>query len=529
MSCSAAWAAEADGFAVERRVLSRFAAKLGGDSCVVFRTAGDAAGVETFDVADEDGRIVIAAPTRRARLYGLGRLLREPGFRGREAPVQSVRGIYFATHFGNWYDYASEAELRAYIEELALWGCNQIRVWLDMHDYTGADDSRIREKAARLKTILAMTAECGLEPSLLVLANEAFAGSPETLRADWRGGQNGYDRNLAGHYHVELCPSKPGGLELILKERAAVLDLFADVSVGSVCIFPYDQGGCTCTACAPWGANGLFKILPSLSALIRCKMPGSRIEVGTWYFDHFGALGEWKGFCARADEVRGLADLLSVEKLDWLAEGNPIGLPTTSMAEISMWHMLPWGGFGANPCPKRFTAYAKNGVDVLAGFRPYSEGIYEDLNKVLFLRLGWNPSTTWQQIVGEYAAFHFGVADDAVAEAVSLLEDAQSHKLAIVQDGRSYSPYNCAGVSATSSFERVYAGQRPNRAKAFRARDLLSAYEAKMPTLNRSAWRWRILKLRADIDARLAEGARLEESDLQAAFDELAKSIASAT
>ena len=515
-------AGDAD-FAVERRVLTRFADRIGGPEDVTFREGGDAARPEAFSILSEAGRTVIEGPTRRARLYGLGRHLREPSFCGGDAPAQSVRGVYFATHFGNWYDYASEREMREYVEELSLWGCNQVRVWLDMHDFSGADDPRAVEKVKRLKMILALARECGLEPSLLVLANEAFADSPENLRADWRGGQNGYACELRGHYHVELCPSKPGGLELILKEREAVLDLFADVSVGNVCIFPYDQGGCTCSACAPWGANGLFRVLPPLCALIRRKLPGCRIEVGTWYFDHFGALGEWKGFCARADEVRRCADLLSVERLEWLKGGNPIGLPTTSMAEISMWHMLPWGGFGANPCPKRFAAYAQKGIGALAGFRPYSEGIYEDLNKVLFLRLGWNPSAAWRQIVGDYAAFHFGVSEDTVAEAVSLLEDAQAHEAKIVQDGRRYSLYNCANVKAERPFAVAFSGHRPDREKAARALKLLTAYETKMPAIRRSQWRWRILKLRAAVDARLAEGAELSAPDLRAAFDELAE------
>lgn len=513
---------EGKDFAVERRVMARFADSVG-ESRVVFSDGGEAARPEEFTVCDEDGAVAIAGATRRARLYGLGRFLREPSFRGSDRPVQPVRGIYFATHFGNWYDTASEAELRDYIEELALWGCNQVRVWFDMHDYAGADDPKALAKVRRLKSILAISRECGLEPSLMLLANEAFAGSPEGLRADWRGGQNGYDRDLAGHYHVEICPSKSGGLELILKEREAVLDLFADVSVGSVCIFPYDQGGCTCAACAPWGANGLFKILPSLSALIRRKLPGAKVEVGTWYFDHFGALGEWKGFCVRADEVRAAADLLSVEKLEWLKDGNPLGLPTTSMAEISMWHMQPWGGFGANPCPKRFADYARKGRDVLAGFRPYSEGIYEDLNKVLFLRLGWNPALDWRQIVTEYAAFHFGVADERLAEAVSLLEDAQSHAARIRQGERSFSVYNGAKVDASRQYDLVYSGRRPDRAKAARTLELLTGYESKMSDAHRKCWRWRILKVRAELDARLSEGLSLSDPWLQAALDELAE------
>lgn len=509
-------------FSVERRVLARFADKTVDANSVEFREGGDKARPEGFEILSADGKVVIEAPTRRARLYGLGRHLREPSFRGGDAPVQSVRGIYFATHFGNWYDCASEREIRDYVEDLTLWGCNQVRVWFDMHDFGGVDDPRAIEKAKRLKTILSIARSCGLEPSLLVLSNEAFANSPKGLRADWRGGQNGYDRNLAGHYHVEICPSKPGGLELILRQRAAVLDLFSDISVGTVCIFPYDQGGCTCAACAPWGANGLFKILSPLSALIRRKLPGSRIEVATWYFDHFGALGEWKGFCLRAAEVRQYADLLSVERLDWLKAGNPIGLPVTSMAEISMWRMLPWGGFGANPCPKRLSDDVRKGVGVLAGYRPYSEGVYEDLNKVLFLRFGWNPKLSWQRIVGEYAAFHFGVADDAVAEAVSLLEDNQSHEAVVVQDGRRHGLYACGDVDVTRPFGVEFANGRPDRAKAARALELLTDFEGKLTPRGRAAWRWRILKLRAVIDARLAEGAALSAEDLRAAFDELA-------
>lgn len=519
-----AFGAVAADFTVERRVLARFADKVGRVDNIVFREGGDGARPEGFSITTEDGRTVITGPTRRARLYGLGRHLREPAFRGGDAPAQPVRGIYFATHFGNWYDHASEREIREYVEELALWGCNQVRVWLDLHDYAGADDPRAVAKARRLKAILAIAEDCGLEPSLLVLANEAFANSPRHLRADWRGGQNGYRRDLAGHYHVELCPSKPGGLELILKEREAALDLFAGVRVGSVCVFPYDQGGCTCADCAPWGARGLFKILPPLGEMLRRKLPGCKVEVSTWYFDHFGELGEWRGFCARADEVRRVADLLSVERLEWIAGGNPVGLPTTSMAEISMWRMLPWGGFGANPCPKRCADYARRGVGALAGFRPYSEGIYEDMNKVLFLRMGWNPALGWRRIVGEYAGFHFGAATaEPVAEAASLIEDNQRHAAKVVQDGRRFGMYDCAGVDARRPFVVEFAERRPDGAKAAKARALLAACETRMTPAARAAWRWRILKLRADIDARLAAGAALDDADLRAAFDELAR------
>ena len=82
--------------------------------------------------------------------------------------------------------------------------------------------------------------------------------------------------------------------------------------------------------------------------------------------------------------------------------------------------------------------------------------------------------------------------------------------------------FACADVDPARPFELVYAGRRPDRAPAARALALLAAYEVKMPPARRTQWRWRILKLRAEIDARLAEGAELSAPDLRAAFDELA-------
>ncbi|HNZ97752.1 MAG TPA: glycosyltransferase family 2 protein, partial [Thermoanaerobaculia bacterium] len=50
---------------------------------------------------------------------------------------------------------------------------------------------------------------------LIGLANEAYANSPVELRADWTAGHDGYHHPPGGHYHVEICPSRDGGAELI--------------------------------------------------------------------------------------------------------------------------------------------------------------------------------------------------------------------------------------------------------------------------------------------------------------------------
>ncbi len=83
-------------------------------------------------------------------LYGLGKLLRtsrysEDGFtagswRGESVPEKRVRGIYFATHFHNFYHDAPVEKIQSYVEDLALWGLNELLVWYDMHHFNGADD-----------------------------------------------------------------------------------------------------------------------------------------------------------------------------------------------------------------------------------------------------------------------------------------------------------------------------------------------------------------------------------------------------
>ena len=54
---------------------------------------------------------------------------------------------------------------------------------------------------------------------------------------------------------------------------------------------------------------------------------------------------------------------------------------------------------------------------------PYSEGIYEDMNKVMCLQIYWQKSRTTEDILKEYLAFEYSpdVVEDLL-QAVRLLE-----------------------------------------------------------------------------------------------------------
>ncbi|MCQ2378124.1 MAG: hypothetical protein MJ016_02805 [Victivallaceae bacterium] len=471
-----------------------------------------ALGEEEFALSGEKC-VEIKGGSVRALFFGLGKFLRENSWRGKDAPQRKIRGIYFATHFSNYYDNAPENELRDYIGDLALWGCNGIGVWFDMHHYRGIDDHAAQQKIASLRRIFLAARDCGMHCNLLSLANEAYADSPVEMRADWKGGKNGYRYDLNGHYHVEICPNAPGAMELLMKWRSEVFDAFADCGIDEVTVCPYDQGGCVCKECAPFGANGYWKILPGYVRLAREKFPGCRFHLGTWRFDTFTD-GEWADLFRRGAAVGEIASALYIDPADApkVADGAPAKLPVIGMSEISMEGMLPWGGFGANPQPRRLEKELVSGRK-FAGFRPYSEGVYEDMNKVILLSYAWKERPV-REIVGDYVAFYFGRENrEKLVEATYLSEENLGHRTVVVQGGKRRSAYSAELVDPESPWKLEYENKNLDAARAGKALNL-----AESCTLTDDAaksWRWRIFYLRLAIDAKLAEkeniDAELEE------------------
>ena len=446
----------------------------------------------------------ITGNDERGLLYGVGKFLRDPAWRGTSVPEKPIRAIYFATHFHNFYHDAPIADVCRYIEELALWGCNTLTVWFDMHHYTGIKDPDAQAMIVRLRAMLRTAESVGMRPGLMLLANESYATSPQELRADWTAGHDGYTSEPGGHYHVEICPNQPGGLELILRWRAEMLAAFRDVNLGFIVIWPYDQGGCTCAKCAPWGANGYLKVAEPLARLLRQRYPTAKLVLSTWYFNHF-TTGEWEGLSRAFANPPDWVDYLMADDGGFfpdypLQHGMPGGLPGLNFPEISMGGMGPWGGFGANPRPVHWQKYWDTVGARLAGGFPYSEGIFEDLNKVLHLQLNWSSRQSTRDIVREYAAAEFAPAvADEVVQAVFAMEETLDHGL---------DTDTTRNLLAAGSWDKL-AGNPPSiywmhKMKApERYAGVIRRVEAQLPAPARQAWRWRIIYLRALLDEEL--------------------------
>ena len=416
-----------------------------GDAPLVVELAVEGGiGCEGFRIADgADGAIRITGNDARGLLYGVGKFLHTatygsggftPGsWRGTSVPKMPVRGIYLATHFRNWYQVAPIEDVQRYIEELSLWGPNSFLVWFGMEEFNGINDAKAQAMIARLRALLKIVRDLGLNVCLGCICNDGYANSPAELRAD------DSTVNHAG-YHTkmgpricnlgnELCPSKPGVAEMELGFCEEKFNAFKDIGVDYWFIWPYDNGGCTCPKCTPWGANGYLRMAEPLAQAYRREFPVGKVVLGTWYFDRWG-IGEWDGITAKfAAQKPNWVDYIMADNFEEyprypLENGVPGGLPLLNFPDISMYGQDPWGGYGANPHPGRLQERWNETKQKLSGGFPYSEGIYEDLNKVICTRLYWEPDRPAIETVRDYAAYEFSpaVADD-VTTVVKLFEE----------------------------------------------------------------------------------------------------------
>lgn len=494
---------------------------------VVELTTATDVGPEGFRIENRaGGGVRIGGGGDRGLVAGIGKFLRTsrydqggftPGsWRGTSQPLKAARGIYFATHFHNYYHDAPVEEIGRYVEDLALWGLNELVVWYDAHHFNGVNDPEAVAFRFRLHAIMAAAKRIGMDVSLLVIGNEAYGNSPIALRAAPGGGRGGY-------YPCAVCPSKPAGMQYILKILGEEFDWAADLKPRSVWIWPYDQGGCGCAECKPWGSKGFMKCVEGIGKLARQKMPGTKILLSTWYLDKtelaavMRTLGERKdladGLVNEGNVLPAASGLAGVDQQPGAAA--PLlrqDLPVVGFPEISMHGTFPWGGFGATPLTARAQGQWNAQKKSLAGGFPYSEGIYEDLTKVVYSQFYWKDQPA-AETVKEYIAFEF--SPDVVEEVAGVVKTLeQNHhmrwwpgELEGVPLEMNWLPSKGAKPQADSGAEQAYA--------------TMQQVDARLTPQARSSWRWRQLYLRTLLDSELKSNGGSPNKLCNAAFAEL--------
>lgn len=458
-------------------------------------------GTESYGISDTpDGGVGITGGDGLGLLYGVGKFLRSseygggfvPGrWRGRSAPECPVRGMYFAVHFNNFYEAAPVAEVERYLEDLTLWGLNAIAFHFPPQQFDGFDDPNARRSIDRIRTLMLAAKRIGLKVGLLEAVNIGFKSTPERLY------YTPFPDNLGrrGHLGTLLCPSSPDGREYLLRQWSGLIDEFNDIDLDFFVSWPYDEGGCGCGKCWPWGREGYLRISEDISEIFRGKYPASKFVLSTWMYDT-PPTGEWDGLSRYMAENGPWIDYIMADAHEDFPRyplDNPVpgNRSLINFQEISMWGQGPWGGYGANPLLNRFQRLWNQASYKLSGGFPYSEGIFEDINKVLCLQFYWEKNRPAEDIFREYAAAEFSPdAADDVLEAARILEENHS---------------------------RENIGE-----SAARAWELMEKSDKALTPWARKNWRWRILYLRALIDYNMyMNNGELRGAALADAFDEL--------
>lgn len=486
---------------------------------------------EGFRIDSKDNQtLTISGASSQGVLYGIGKMLRTASYangefrigawQGVSAPSKNVRILYLASHFHNFYHVAPWNEVKEYIEDNALRGYNGVMLWVDKHHYSGVDDPAFLEFVTRVKKIYLAAETVGMKPIYGCLANEGYNTTPDSLKATYTG---------RSFYGTEICPSTDEGMKLILKNHEETLQLFSGVNFGYISLWSYDQGGCACAKCQPWGSNGMLRCGREVANLFHKYFPSGKTIYSTWLFDYKGEK-EWQGLDEALKNNNEpwidyiLADSHSEFPEYPLKHGVPGNRKMINFPEISMWCMYPWGALGATPLIKRFAKLWGKVCDHCDGGMPYSEGIYEDINQALYAGFYWNGDNETSETLEEYCHFELGCEYlDDMEKALDILE---KNHITAFHPNAAHSDEAVARMIAGGrkqlSSRRLVAYKEFHHPHPNEALRILSAIDDRLPQWAKKAWRWRILILRATIDVELKNNDLEISDECEKCFEELA-------
>ncbi len=453
---------------------------------IVLKTDAQLGSEESYEICPTRGGFQIIGSDQLGLLHGIGKFLhtakwRETEFipnppRGLQSPATSFRAMYFSVHNYNWYHTASVEELEDYLEDMVLWGYNAIHCIVPVMNITTLGDDVFQLGVEKARRLFLLAKKLGMKASLGINVNQGLLGSPHEFDADqslfpWHAGRN-------------LCPAKPGAMEHLTAIWRAKFEQFTDIGLDFIHTWPYDEGGCSCEHCRPWGARGYADLCNACHEVALSYYPNAKFILSTWCFDDtgHGCLHEYEGFYERLRTDLSWADYIMVDshtEYPRYVLTHPPVKPVVNFPEISMWGLYPWGGFGATVLPNRFQEIWDSSKRILAGGMPYSEGIYEDISKIQWAGYYWEPDRSWRDILSEYINYEY--TDRLIPQVLQILELIEKNHVA----GDDGTPIDLGA--------------------AHHARQLAEEVNDLLPDRVKTAWRWRILYIRTLLDVKRYE------------------------
>ena len=441
---------------------------------------------ESYCITQSDCAWIIEGSDELGLYHGIGKFLHsatwnEEGFEPVATnivvtPACSFRAAYFSVHFYNWYHMAPIDELKKYLEDMVLWGYNTVFCILPVVNFDNFDDPTYHDLRNKTRMIYSLAKKIGMKVGTIINPNQGLKTTPDELLAD----PSCYE-NRTGGGGKNVCPSKEGAMEYLVPLWKQIFEQYTDIGLDYVMTWPYDEGGCGCEKCRPWGGNGYLNMVNAVHEESVKYYPDAKFIVSTWYFDAdyecVHEQGEYVGLYKRLKEDLQFVDYLMVDShlnFPRYVLDNELIKPVVNFPEISMYGVASWGGRGANPLPKRFQRLWDSAKHVLSGGMPYSEGMYEDISKVQCVGYYWNPEGHYRDILGEYIRYEYD--KDVTEEVLEIMECIEENH-----------------VLVRSGFE-------PNHEVAARAVKIAEAVDMRLGERAKNAWRWRILYIRTKLD-----------------------------
>ncbi|MBE6605264.1 MAG: hypothetical protein E7639_06145 [Ruminococcaceae bacterium] len=391
------------------------------------------------------------------------------------APDCRFRAMYFATHFYNFYHAGTAQALKEYVDDMLLWGYNTILGIIPVITLN-EEDPNFSLEVDRVKRIFNAAKERGMRTGILICANQGFMDAPAELSSELPD-----DLSFRGDLGRNICISKPGGLSYMRRVWQKMLQAFKQEGLEYIVTWPYDEGGCGCKDCRPWGARGYLNACIELRKEALSLYPNASFIVSTWAFDVPENEGEYEGLYQRLTGDMSWVDFLMVDahrEYPRYPLEHKLIKPIVNFPEISMWALSPWGGYGANPLPERFQRIWNESKHILDGGLPYSEGIYEDISKIQFAGYYWCKERPWTDILAEYINYECSSDATVITDALELMRSIEINHT------------RCARPNLL----------QPQMDVAEKAKELAEKIDSKLSDKRKNSWRWRILYMRAILD-----------------------------
>lgn len=439
---------------------------------------------ESYKITEENGGFSIIGSDEMGLFYGIGKFLHTARWNENEfvpsppsgvvTPACSFRASYFAVHCYNWYQMAPQEELEAYLEDMLLWGYNAIVCIVPILNIDSFDDELFFESVKKTRAIYQLAKQVGMKIGIIICPNQGHRNVPKEFEADYSYDPTGKIRPHGGN---NICPSKHGAVEYLKTIWHALLGAYQDIGLDYVISWSYDEGGCGCDECRPWGAKAYCDLVNELYKESMKVYPNAKFIVSTWLFDAICDEGEYEGLYHRLTEDMSYADYLMIDAPGSFPNyplEHKVIKPIVNFPEISMWGLYPWGGRGANPLLKRFQDNWNRAKGVLQGGMPYSEGLYEDISKIQFIGYYWEPNKHYRDILKEYISYYY--SEEVFADAIEMMELIEENHITVAR------------------------GDKPNREVGVRSAQLAVSIEKRLGEQARQSWRWRVLYIRAKLD-----------------------------